>query len=84
MDRIRVLIVDDHALFREGIRLILQTQEDIDIVGEAADGGEAIDAARTLEPDVVLMDVTMPGVDGLAAFALSQGPSAHRTTFGAP
>jgi two-component system response regulator NreC len=67
MDKTRVLIVDDHALFREGIRLILQTQQDIDIVGEAADGREAIDAARTLEPDVILMDVTMPGIDGLAA-----------------
>ena len=67
MDEIRVLITDDHALFREGIRLILQTQENIEIVGEAADGREAIDAARTLEPDVVLMDVTMPGIDGLAA-----------------
>jgi two-component system response regulator NreC len=67
MDEIRVLIVDDHALFREGIRLILQNQGTIKIVGEAADGEEAINMARTLKPDIVLMDVTMPGVDGLAA-----------------
>jgi two-component system response regulator NreC len=67
MNSIRVLIADDHALFREGIRLILQHQETIEIVGEAADGKEAIEAARTFEPDVVLMDVTMPVVDGLKA-----------------
>lgn len=67
MAKIRVLIVDDHALFREGIRLILQNQGSIEIVGEAADGGEVIEAARTLRLDVVLMDVTMPGVDGLRA-----------------
>nr|NIN65779.1 response regulator [Anaerolineae bacterium] len=67
MDEIRVLIVDDHALFREGIRLILHNQGTIEIIGEAADGEEAIKVARTLKPDVVLMDVTMPGVDGLAA-----------------
>jgi two-component system response regulator NreC len=67
MDEIRVLIVDDHALFREGIRLILHNQGTIEIIGEAADGEEAIRVARTLKPDVVLMDVTMPGKDGLAA-----------------
>lgn len=67
MDEIRVLIVDDHALFREGIRLILHNQGTIEIIGEAADGEEAIKVARTLKPDVVLMDVTMPGKDGLAA-----------------
>jgi two-component system response regulator NreC len=67
MAKIRVLIVDDHALFREGIRLILQNQGNVEIVGEAADGEEAIKAARTLKPDVVLMDITMRGMDGLQA-----------------
>ena len=67
MAKVRVLIVDDHALFREGIRLILQNQGNVEIVGEAADGEEAIKAARTLKPDVVLMDITMRGMDGLQA-----------------
>jgi two-component system response regulator NreC len=83
MDKIRVLITDDHALFREGIRLILQTQENIEIVGEAADGREGIDAARTLEPDVVLMDVTMPDIDGLAATRQIKGDCPETQSAGA-
>ncbi|MFQ5854300.1 MAG: response regulator [Anaerolineae bacterium] len=67
MSRLRVLIVDDHALFREGIRLILQGEANIEVVGEAADGQAAIDAVQALEPDVVLMDVTMPEMGGLEA-----------------
>lgn len=67
MDKIRVLIVDDHALFREGIRLILQGEEKMEIIGEAGDGQAAIDATRMLQPEVVLMDVTMPEMDGLEA-----------------
>lgn len=67
MNKVRVLIVDDHALFREGIRLILQTEGKIEVVGEASDGQEAVDAAQKLDPDVVLMDVTMPEMDGLEA-----------------
>lgn len=70
MDKIRVLIVDDHALFRQGIRLILQTEENLEVVGEAADGQAAVDAAQELEPDVVLMDVSMPEMDGLEATRL--------------
>jgi DNA-binding NarL/FixJ family response regulator len=64
---IRVLLVDDQALVRSGFRLILETREDIEVVGEAADGREAVDLARRLAPDVVLMDVRMPVVDGVAA-----------------
>ncbi len=64
---IRVLIVDDQALVRGGFRMILEAQEDFDVVGEADDGGEAVELARSLAPDVVLMDVRMPGVDGLEA-----------------
>jgi DNA-binding NarL/FixJ family response regulator len=64
---IRVLIVDDQTLVRDGFRMILDEQEDIDVVGEAADGLEAVAQALELRPDVVLMDVRMPGRDGLEA-----------------
>ena len=64
---IRVLIVDDQALVRAGFRMILEAQPDLQVVGEAGDGSAAIDAVRTLRPDVVLMDVRMPGVDGIEA-----------------
>jgi DNA-binding NarL/FixJ family response regulator len=63
----RILIVDDQALVRAGFRLVLESQKDFDVVGEAADGDEAVDAARRLKPDVVLMDVRMPHTDGLEA-----------------
>jgi DNA-binding NarL/FixJ family response regulator len=64
---IRVLIADDQELVRAGFAMILGTQADVTVVGEAADGAEAIRAARELEPDVVLMDVRMPNVDGIQA-----------------
>lgn len=63
----RVLIADDQSLVRAGFRMILEAEEDVEVVGEAADGAEAVDAARELSPDVVLMDVRMPNVDGLEA-----------------
>ena len=66
-DPIRVLIVDDHAVVREGLRGFLGLQEGISIVGEAGDGAEAVEAATGLRPDVVLMDLVMPNVDGLEA-----------------
>jgi two-component system, NarL family, response regulator LiaR len=62
-----VLVVDDHAVVREGLRAFLELQDGIDVAGEAADGEEAIAVAERLEPDVVLMDLVMPKVDGLAA-----------------
>ena len=65
--RIRVLVADDHAAIRAGLRMIFDSADDIDVVGEAADGGAAIELARALRPDVVLMDVRMPGVDGIRA-----------------
>jgi DNA-binding NarL/FixJ family response regulator len=64
---IRVLLADDDALVRGGLRALLGVEDDIDVVGEAADGRQAIARARELQPDVVLMDVRMPGVDGVSA-----------------
>ncbi len=66
-DAIRVLIVDDHAVVRQGLRTFLQTQDDVEIAGEAADGDEAVSQVRELVPDVVLMDLVMPKLDGIAA-----------------
>ena len=65
--RTRVLIVDDQSLVRAGFRMILEAEEDIEVVGEAADGLTAVLAARETDPDVILMDVRMPNVDGLEA-----------------
>ncbi len=65
--KLRVLLVDDQALIRAGFRMILEAQPDIEVVGEAADGAAAIGLARRGRPDVVLMDVRMPGLDGLEA-----------------
>ncbi len=64
---IRILLADDQALVRAGFRALLDAQDDIEGVGEAGDGDEAVRLARTVAPDVVLMDIRMPGVDGLAA-----------------
>jgi NarL family two-component system response regulator LiaR len=67
--RIRVLIADDHYMVREGLRVFLSAQEDFEVVGEAADGAEAVEQCRQLQPDVVLMDVLMPVMDGAEATA---------------
>lgn len=67
MSNIRILIVDDHALFREGLRLLLQKMEGCTVVGEAANGKEAVEQAQKLRPDVTLMDISMPVMDGLEA-----------------
>ncbi|MDO8666686.1 MAG: response regulator transcription factor [Gemmatimonadales bacterium] len=63
-ERIRVLIADDHAIVRGGIRLLLEAQDDLEVVGEAADGVEAVRLARDADPDVVLLDLSMPGPGG--------------------
>jgi DNA-binding NarL/FixJ family response regulator len=67
MSIVRVLIADDQALVRAGFKMILDAEDDLDVVGEAADGAEAVDLARRLKPDVVLMDIRMPALDGIEA-----------------
>ena len=64
---IRILVADDHLIIRQGLRLILETEEGFEMVGEAADGAEAVNLCGELKPDVVLMDLRMPGMDGLSA-----------------
>ena len=64
---VRIVLADDHALIREGFRMVLEAHGDIDVVAEAADGAEAVTAAHLTQPDVVVMDVRMPGMDGIQA-----------------
>ncbi|MFF4776655.1 response regulator [Microtetraspora fusca] len=84
---IRILIADDQTLIRSGLRAMLETETGFDVVGEAADGAEAVEAARRLRPDVVLMDIRMPHLDGVSATRalLAQSPAPCRilvlTTF---
>jgi DNA-binding NarL/FixJ family response regulator len=83
---ISVLVVDDEQLVRSGLRMILESAPDLEVVGEAADGAEAVALARKLQPDVVLLDIRMPGMDGLTAAAhLAELPNAPKvvllTTF---
>ena len=72
-DAIRVLVVDDHAVVREGLRTFLDLQDGIEVVGEAGDGEAALVAAERLRPDVVLMDLVMPRLDGVARCASCAG-----------
>ncbi|MET9964119.1 response regulator transcription factor [Streptomyces sp. NPDC006326] len=65
--RVRVLLVDDHQVVRRGLRTFLEVQDDIEVVGEAADGEEGVARAEELRPDVILMDIKMPGTDGIEA-----------------
>ncbi len=67
MKKIRLMLVDDHEVVRVGLKNFLQTQEDFEVVAEASDGEQAVNRAMTAHPDVILMDITMPGVDGLEA-----------------
>lgn len=65
--KIRILVADDHPMLREGLVAVLDTQQDFEVVGEAADGSEVVRLAERLNPDVILLDLEMPGVDGVAA-----------------
>ncbi|MCY1716241.1 MULTISPECIES: response regulator transcription factor [unclassified Microbacterium] len=83
---VRIVLVDDQALFRAGIRMVIDSQPDLEVVGEASDGREGIEVVRSTRPDLVLMDVRMPVMDGLAATAeILREPDAPRvvvlTTF---
>ncbi|MBI4861674.1 MAG: PAS domain S-box protein [Candidatus Riflebacteria bacterium] len=71
--RIRVMLADDHAVVRQGLARLLQAEPDLEVVGEAADGGQALALARDLQPDVILMDVSMPGISGIEATRLICG-----------
>ncbi len=70
MSKIRILMIDDHTLFRSGIKLLLQRQEDCEVVGEAGDGLLGVEQAKLLQPDVILLDLHMPGVSGLETIGL--------------
>lgn len=67
MKKIRVLLADDHAVLRAGLRALLNAQADMEVVGEAGDGAQAVRLAQALAPDIALLDISMPGMDGLAA-----------------
>ena len=66
-DRLRIMVVDDHAIVRQGLKLLIDSQSDMSVISEAADGKAALERARTMKPDIVVMDVSMPGMNGLIA-----------------
>src|SRR3990170_2876537 len=76
-EKTTVLLVDDHTLFREGMASLLSAQEDIEVVGEASDGLEALEKARDLVPDLILMDIKMPRCNGLQATRLIKEEMPH-------
>jgi len=72
---IRILLADDHRILREGLRSLLAQQPDITVVGEASDGASVVALARELQPDLVIMDVVMPGIDGITARSAPSVPT---------
>jgi DNA-binding NarL/FixJ family response regulator len=77
MEKIRIVIADDHRLFREGLRRLLELEADIEIVGEAKDGAEAVDLILITDPDVVLLDINMPKLDGGEVIKRLRGSNIH-------
>jgi DNA-binding NarL/FixJ family response regulator len=77
MRRIRIVVADDHRLFREGLRRLLELEPDIEIVGEAKDGSEAVDIILSTDPDIVLLDINMPKLDGGQVIRRLKGTSIH-------
>lgn len=75
--KIRLLLVDDHQIVRAGLRMLFQAEPDMEIIGEASSGGEAVTAVATLQPDVVIMDVAMPGMNGIEATRRIRETSPH-------
>jgi len=67
MPKVKILVVDDHAIVREGVRMILAKENDLEVVGEAGDGQQALDLTELLRPDVIIMDISMPGMGGIEA-----------------
>ena len=84
MARLRVLLVDDHALVRAGIRSLLQELPDVEVVAEASDGAQALQIAEREQPDVVLMDIAMKGMNGLEAAARLRERSAWKSAWRSP
>ena len=80
--RIKVLLVDDHLMFRQGLRSLLQSYPDIDVIAEASDGEEAVSKVATHQPAVVVMDISMPKMDGVAATRLVKSRHSHVTVLG--
>jgi DNA-binding NarL/FixJ family response regulator len=66
-NRLRILLADDHAVMRQALRVILESNADVEVIGEAADGSEAVSLAAALKPDIVIMDINMPRMDGVEA-----------------
>jgi two-component system, NarL family, response regulator YdfI len=75
--KIRILVADDHLIIRQGLRLILETEAEFELVGEAADGAEAVRLCAELKPEVILMDLRMPGMDGLTAIEQLRAEQPH-------
>jgi len=81
---IRILIADDHAVVREGLRALIDVEPGMELVGEAADGIEAVQKARTLQPDVILLDLVMPRKDGIEAIGEIKGGTPTRASWASP